>query len=80
MVVLVGESGSGKSSIEKYLVHNYGYEKIVTYTTRPMRDGEVDGVDYHFIDKSQFRRFKLQDFFAETAEYNGWYYGTAKKD
>lgn len=80
MIVLVGESGSGKSSIEKYLVHNYGYEKIVTYTTRPMRDGEVDGVDYHFIDRSQFRRLKLQGFFAETAEYNGWYYGTAKKD
>ena len=80
MIVLVGESGSGKSSIEKYLVHNYGYKKIVTYTTRPKREGEVDGVDYHFIDRSQFRRFKLQGFFAETAEYNNWYYGTAKKD
>ena len=80
MVVLVGESASGKSSIEKYLVDNYGYKKVVSYTTRPPRDGEVDGVDYHFIDKSQFRRLKVQGFFAETAEYNGWYYGTAKKD
>ena len=80
MVVLVGESASGKSSIEKYLVDNYGYKKIVSYTTRQPRDGEVDGADYHFIDKSQFRRLKIQGFFAETAEYNGWYYGIAKKD
>lgn len=80
MIVLVGESASGKSSIEKYLVDNCGYNKIVSYTTRQPRNGEVDGVDYHFIDKSQFRRLKEQDFFAETAIYNEWYYGVAKKD
>ncbi len=80
MIVLVGESASGKSSIEKYLVDNCGYNKIVSYTTRQPRNGEVDGVDYHFIDKSQFRRLKEQDFFAETAIYNDWYYGVAKKD
>ena len=80
MLVLVGESASGKSSIEKYLVDNYGYNKIVSYTTRQPREGEVDGVDYHFITKSQFRRLKEQDFFAETAIYNNWYYGVAKRD
>lgn len=80
MLVLVGESASGKSSIEKYLVDNCGYNKIVSYTTRQPREGEVDGVDYHFITKSQFRRLKEQDFFAETAVYNDWYYGVAKKD
>ena len=80
MIVLVGESASGKSSIEKYFVDNYGYNKIVSYTTRPPRDGEINGVDYHFIDKSQFRRLKEQDFFAETAVYRDWYYGVAKKD
>ena len=80
MIVLVGESASGKSSIEKCLVNDYEYNKIVTYTTRQPRNGEVDGVDYHFIDKSQFRRLKEQGFFAETAVYNDWYYGIAKKD
>ena len=80
MIVLVGESASGKSSIEKYLVDNCGYNKIVSYTTRQPREGEVDGVDYHFITRSQFRRLKEQDFFAETAVYNDWYYGVAKKD
>ena len=80
MLVLVGESASGKSSIEKYLVDNCGYNKIVSYTTRQPREGEVDGVDYHFITKSQFRRLVEQDFFAETAIYNNWYYGVAKRD
>ena len=80
MIVLVGESASGKSSIEKYLVDNYGYKKIVSYTTRPPRNGEVDGVDYHFISVEQFESLKEQDFFAETATYRGWHYGTAKED
>lgn len=80
MIVLIGESASGKSSIEKYLVNNYGYSKIVSYTTREPRENEVDGVDYYFITKSEFKRLKEQGFFAETAVYNSWYYGTAKKD
>ena len=80
MIVLVGESASGKSSIEKYLVDNYGYKKIVSYTTRQPREGETNGVDYYFITRSQFHRLKEQGFFAETAVYNDWYYGVAKKD
>lgn len=80
MIVIVGESAAGKSSVEKMLMQKYGYKKIVSYTTRPPRENEIDGFDYNFIDKSQFKRLKLQGFFAETAEYNGWFYGTAKKD
>lgn len=80
LIVLVGESASGKSTIEKELISKHHFNKIVTYTTRPPRPGEVDGVDYHFVDKSQFRKLKGQDFFCETAVYNEWCYGTAKKD
>lgn len=80
MIVLVGESASGKSSIEKYLVDYYGYKKVVSYTTRPPRNGEIDGVDYHFIDTEKFLKLKLDGFFAETAVYRDWYYGTAKED
>ena len=80
MVVLVGESASGKSSIEKYMVENYGLSKIVSYTTRPPREGEVNGIDYHFISVEQFNELKEQGFFAETAQYRDWYYGTAKED
>lgn len=80
MIVLVGESASGKSSIEKYLVDNYGYNKVVSYTTRQPRPNETDGVDYHFISVDEFLNLKKQGFFAETAVYNNWHYGTAKED
>lgn len=80
MIVLVGESASGKSSIEKYFVNNYGYKKVVSYTTRSPRPNEVDGVDYHFVSVEEFESLKENGFFAETAVYNDWYYGTAKED
>lgn len=80
MIVLVGESASGKSSIEKYLVDWYEYKKIISYTTRSPRPNEVDGLDYHFITVEQFKKLQEENFFAETAVYNNWYYGTAKED
>ena len=80
MIVLVGESASGKSSIERYMMDNYGYKKIVSYTTRSPRLGEVDGIDYHFISIEEFKSLKERGFFAETAVYNNWNYGTAKED
>lgn len=80
MIILVGESASGKSSIERNLVDNYGFKKIVSYTTRKPRLAETNGVDYHFISTELFLELKNQGFFAETATYNGWHYGTAKED
>lgn len=80
MIVLVGESASGKSSIERCLVDDYEYKKVVSYTTRPPRNGEVDGIDYHFIDTEKFLKLKEDDFFAEVAMYRDWHYGTAKED
>lgn len=80
MIVLVGESASGKTSVQKYLKEYYEYKDIVSYTTRQPRDGEVDGIDYHFITVEQFKSLKEQGFFAETAVYNDWNYGVAKED
>lgn len=80
MIVLVGESGSGKSKTEKYIVGNYDYKKLISYTTRKPRSGEVDGVDYHFVTDEKFDELVSNDFFAEHASYNGWRYGTAKED
>ena len=80
MLVLIGCSGSGKSSIEKTLVNDYGYTKLVTYTTREPRVGEVNGVDYHFVSEEKFNELANNGFFVEKAVYNGWHYGTAKED
>jgi len=79
MIILVGESASGKSTIEKELVKN-GLNKIISYTTRPIRDGEIDGVDYHYISKEDFLYHLKINFFAEYTMYNGWYYGIARED
>lgn len=80
MIVIVGESACGKSSVAEYLVNNCGYKKIITYTTRQPRKGELDGVDYHFVDDDLFKSLEHDWFFAETATYNGWHYGSAKDD
>lgn len=79
MIVLVGESASGKSTIERELA-KFGYRKLVTYTTRQPRDGERDGVAYHFVSDEKFNEMKREGKFAEFAVYNGWQYGTAKED
>lgn len=81
IVVLVGESASGKSTIEKLIKdRDSSFEKIISYTTRPMRDGEKDGVDYHFITDSEFEKMKKNNAFIESAQYRGWNYGSAKND
>lgn len=78
IVVLVGESASGKSTVAKILEQEQpNFSKVVTYTTRPMRDGEIDGVDYHFIDNNKFNELVEQNFFVEHANYRDWQYGTA---
>ena len=83
MVVIVGQSGSGKTTLAKALENN-GYKRIVTYTTRPMRDGEVNGVDYHFITMEEFKKKFCEDFFAEIttyqANFGGCAYGSAMED
>ncbi len=79
MIILLGESASGKSTIEKELVKR-GLINIVSYTTRPIRAGEIDSVDYHYISDKKFEELLQKDFFAEYTRYNGWSYGIAKED
>lgn len=79
IIVLLGESASGKSTIQKRLIQ-FGYKPILQYTTRPMRDNEIAGTDYHFISDEEFNLLKSQNYFAEVSEFRGWQYGSAKKD
>ena len=80
MIVIVGESACGKTSVANYLAEHYGYKKIITYTTRSPREGEQDGVDYYYVSNERFETLKIQNFFAETAIYNNWNYGSARED
>lgn len=75
-LILVGKAGSGKDYFRDYLK---GIELLdVSYTTRPPRDGEVDGYTYNFVDKNYFLAMKENDGFQEAVEFNGWYYGTSR--
>lgn len=81
MIVIVGASASGKSTLQKMMIkQNSKLKKVITYTTRPPRRGEHDGIDYHFITEKKFEELLNNDFFVEHAEYRGWHYGVAKKD
>lgn len=77
MIVLIGPSASGKTAVGKYLEDTYNIKKVVTYTTRDKRIGEIDGVDYHFISKDDFLNKLENHFFFETMEYNNNFYGTS---
>ena len=64
--VIIGQTLSGKSTLVRDLVTATGIKQVITYTTRPIREGERDGLDYHFItseemDKDDF--FGRRDFY-----------------
>jgi len=81
IIVLLGASGSGKSTIENELATHYGFEKIISYTTRQPRDGEINGKDYYFTDQNSFAAMLNTGVLAEYDEYSqGRLYGTLKSD
>jgi len=80
ILVVSGPSGAGKSSLINKITPEIGefYFSIST-TTRAMRDGEVDGVHYHFVSKEEFEKDIQNDQFLEYALVHGNYYGTSLK-
>lgn len=78
ILVLSGPSGAGKSSLIAKIIDQIGptYFSIST-TTRPMREGEIDGVHYHFVSVEEFKREIDEEMFLEYAVVHGNYYGTS---
>ena len=77
LIVISGPSGVGKDTVIKRLLeldHNLRYS--VSYTTRPPRPGEVDGVNYRFVSRDDFERLIREGAFLEHATYDGNLYGT----
>ncbi|WP_293861675.1 guanylate kinase [Sphingomonas sp. SCN 67-18] len=77
LFVLSSPSGAGKSTIaRKLLAADPWIDMSVSVTTRPIRPGEVDGVDYHFVDLERFREMATSGAFLEWAHVFGERYGT----
>jgi len=77
-IVLVAPGGAGKDYLKSQLIER-GYKPSISYTTRPPREGEVDGVSYKFVSEETFLKMVEND---EFREYNcfgdqKWYYGTS---
>ena len=77
LILIVGNSGSGKTTQKKILTTKYGFKTITTYTTREKRVGEVDGIDYYFLSRSDFEKKIEEGFFFEYKNYCENLYGTS---
>lgn len=80
LIIVSGPSGAGKGTICKELINRDDSIVVsVSATTRKPRNGEVDGVSYHFLDRDHFRSLIIEDGFLEHACVYDNYYGTPKK-
>lgn len=79
-IFLTGKSAAGKSSAARYLADNFRYEEAISCTTRPMREGEINGKDYYFLTEAEFAEKEQNNEFIETIMYRNWHYGTLKQE
>ncbi|KUO69825.1 MAG: guanylate kinase [Clostridia bacterium BRH_c25] len=81
LIVISGPSGAGKGTICRELLHGYSenLELSVSATTRKPREGEVEGVNYFFMEKQEFIKMVEDGEFIEYAKVHDNYYGTPKK-
>lgn len=79
IVALYGKAGAGKDRFLQEIMKNEPglCHEIVSCTTRPPREGEINGVNYHFLTVEEFTRKVLNGDMLEATEFRGWFYGTA---
>lgn len=79
VVALYGKAGSGKDTVLHELMKVgavYNFNEIISCTTRPPREGEIDHVNYHFLTNEEFTQQVLNGNMLEATEFNNWFYGT----
>ena len=80
LIVISGPSGAGKGTIVKALLDQYAsIHYSVSATTRPPREGEVNGVNYWFVSREEFLHMREHDELLEWAEVYGSFYGTPRR-
>lgn len=81
LIVVSGPSGVGKdAALRRMSDLHYPFYFLVTNTTRPKRDNEIDGVDYHFITRQQFAEMEGRNEFLERAVVYGFDYGNSRRE
>lgn len=78
-IILVGKAASGKDYFRDFLIRQ-GFKISISHTTRPERSGEINGKTYHFVNHFVFKIMVLFGYFFEYKKFNGWFYGTSKKE
>lgn len=78
ILALIGEAGTGKDTLmREVLKKNPSLNEIISCTTRPPREGEINGKNYHFLSTENFTHKILNDEMLEATVFNGWCYGTS---
>lgn len=78
LYIISAPSGAGKTSLVNALLPQLSNAKVsVSYTTRPAREGEVEGVNYFFVDEAEFAQMVAHNNFMECATVFGYHYGTS---
>ena len=77
IIALFGKAGAGKDTIQQWIVSRHNLNSIVSCTTRPPRDYEENGKDYHFLSNEEFATKVLNGTMLEATEFRGWHYGTS---
>ena len=83
IIAIMGKAGSGKDTLLNALMEEEIFKdacKIISCTTRPIREYEIDGVDYHFITTKEFTNQILSGEMIEATVFNTWCYGTSLKN
>lgn len=75
-IVIVGRGAAGKNFLMKRFEKRC-FRHLVSHTTRPIRNGEKEGDEYHFVSKEEFTKMIENNEFVEFQEFNGNYYGTS---
>ena len=79
IIALLGKAGAGKDTVARILVENNPeWHMMVSCTTRPMREGEKEGVNYYYLTNEEFATKVLNGDMLEAVCFNNWYYGTDK--
>lgn len=79
ILAICGKAGAGKDTLLRLIVDNFKIHEIISCTTRPMREGEKEGINYYYLTKEDFTKKVMNDEMLECTEFNNWFYGTMKQ-